>query len=489
MKKDKAKGRYNLVRHEGNPFNIDVWYPLVEDITFKTFFIPLEKDEGNIINKYYISKNDITYEDYKILENLEKKIDSEIQKNECLKKNGAFLRLVDRSPKDGDPYEKERILKEYKYNLEKLSKESNKDINDNNIRIRAIDKTHILIVKNGKDALNLLLTSARNHKDILDWIKYGGKEQIVLREWNNELSTDYEFRTFIYNNKITAISQYDHYGVFPHLFYEKDKIEKLIHEFWEKEVKNRINYPYYIIDFGYVNDKIIFIELSPFFPTTGGCLFDWNYDLDELKNGEGKLRIRDNNYENLEILLDDWEEQMNKAEKYDQIYNNFSFYDKIKNSFNFFGKGKEKEIYLFVASVLKKDFYWNKKFLKNFFDEGEIDGLGLITDESGMGWIYKGQHLKGEIWIIKESELMDIEYFYGLCNKKEDDFKSKNNGIIKCVYFEINEKYIKNKKQIENYSLDFQKSNYNPILHQIIIEEIYLDYTFDYNKKTQSKFI
>ena len=158
----------------------------------------------------------------------------------------------------------------------------------------------------------------------------------------------------------------------------------------------------------------------------------------------------------MEILLDDWEEQMNKAEKYDQIYNNFSFYDKIKNSFNFFGKGKEKEIYLFVASVLKKDFYWNKKFLKNFFDEGEIDGLGLITDESGMGWIYKGQHLKGEIWIIKESELMDFEYFYGLCNKKEDDFKSKNNGIIKCVYFEINEKYIKNKKQIENYSLDFQ---------------------------------
>ena len=51
------------MRHEGNPFNKDVWYPLVEDITIKTFFIPFEKEEGNFINKYYTSKNDITYED------------------------------------------------------------------------------------------------------------------------------------------------------------------------------------------------------------------------------------------------------------------------------------------------------------------------------------------------------------------------------------------------------------------------------------------
>ena len=73
-----------------------------------------------------------------------------------------------------------------------------------------MNKTHILIVKNGKDALNLLLTSARNHQDISDWINNRGKEQISLRERNNELSTNYEFRTFVYNNKITAISQYEH---------------------------------------------------------------------------------------------------------------------------------------------------------------------------------------------------------------------------------------------------------------------------------------
>ena len=41
MNKKLKLGRYNFVRHEGNPFNIDVWYPLVKDITFKTYFMPL----------------------------------------------------------------------------------------------------------------------------------------------------------------------------------------------------------------------------------------------------------------------------------------------------------------------------------------------------------------------------------------------------------------------------------------------------------------
>ena len=107
------KDRYNNVRHEGNPFNIDVWYPLVKNITFKSFFIPLEKIYGEIIYKFYKNKNDITYNDIKILESLEKKIDFVIQNNEYLKKNGAFIRLIDRSPKDGDPYNKENVIKKY----------------------------------------------------------------------------------------------------------------------------------------------------------------------------------------------------------------------------------------------------------------------------------------------------------------------------------------------------------------------------------------
>ena len=115
-----------------------------------------------------------------------------------------------------------------------------------------------------------------------------------------------------------------------------------------------------------------------------------------MENGEGELRIREENLENLDILIDDWEEQMKNSEKYDSIYEKFSFYEKIQNYFNFFStKPKEKDVFLFVASVLKKVFFWNKKFLNDFFDEGEADGIGLVTDKSGMGWISKGNKIKG----------------------------------------------------------------------------------------------
>ena len=51
-----------------------------------------------------------------------------------------------------------------------------------------------------------------------------------------------------------------------------------------------------------MNGKIIFMEFSPIFPTTGRGLFDLYYDIKELENGEGKLRIRGKgqNFQNLE---------------------------------------------------------------------------------------------------------------------------------------------------------------------------------------------
>ena len=39
-------------RHENMPFDIDVWYPQLKDITYKTFFLPLIRAEAQSIIKY-----------------------------------------------------------------------------------------------------------------------------------------------------------------------------------------------------------------------------------------------------------------------------------------------------------------------------------------------------------------------------------------------------------------------------------------------------
>ena len=490
--KDKEDKRWQLkingdhrFRHENTSFNIDVWYPLLEDLTFKSYFIPLERKEANAMYKYYnsryLSRGEITYKEVEILNNLENKIDTFIKNNENLSKNGAFIRLSGRSPKDGDGFDLKKLYNEYLNNLNKLSKELNIDKKDGNLRVNAISRTHTLKVNNGKDAMSLLLTSERVHSDMSDWLNNGGKEQIVLREFNNNLNYDDEFRAFIYNNKLTAISQYDHYGMYNHVIKEKDIIEKAINDFWLNKVKNRIKFSDYVIDFGYVNGNVILIELSPFLQCTGASCYRWFLHMDELKNGNGKLKVKTEEYPNVVYLTDDWEQRFKSDDvKYYDFYVKESLSSKFNNFFSyFFSKEEDDHIYyLFVGSVLKKGFYWNKKFLKEnyFYDEGICNGIEIIVDESGMGFFSKGDKVKGEIWKVSEDELIDIEYFYNICEKKKIIVNSKNNGDINCIYFERQEEKKENEKSLDFYSLDFQKENYNPILHQILIEEQYLQY-------------
>ncbi len=82
---------------------------------------------------------------------------------------------------------------------------------------------------------------------------------------------------------MTEISQYDYYGVFPHLFNIKHKLKLMIYEKW------KIVHPYlkqnnYIIDFAYLKskDEMIIIEFSPFRRCTGATLFNWDKDKDLL---------------------------------------------------------------------------------------------------------------------------------------------------------------------------------------------------------------
>ena len=109
--------------------DMDVWYPFLKSITFKTYFIPLKYREAEaIINfNYYKNKNmkdKFTKEDTKILRNLQKKVDHYFETYDDLK-NGAMFRLSGRSGKDMDYYDNKKIFALYQENLEKVSKKFN----------------------------------------------------------------------------------------------------------------------------------------------------------------------------------------------------------------------------------------------------------------------------------------------------------------------------------------------------------------------------
>ena len=486
-------------RHEGVPFEIDQWYPILKDFTFKTYFIPLEVEDAiamsNFYNEKYLSENKslkkLTYEDIIRLKNLENRIQNIFDANPNLKSKGAFARLSGRSPKEGEPYNSKKKIEKYQNNLKILGKIYNLENDSPQLKILSFLKTNILKVDNAKEALNLLLTSERIHLDLNDWIKEGGKETLALREFCENLSDDLEFRAFIYDNKLTAITQYDHYIKFEHIIKNKEKYQKLMHDYWNKNIKNIIKIPNYSIDFAIINDEVIAIEMSPFMKSTGPCCLKWELDSKEMMYGEGNLKVNENDYEDIdEVLIPDFLQGKETLEPYDILLNTKkeTWGHMFTRVFSFFEK--EEYYYILVVSVLKKNFFWNYKYLSlsEYIDEVYVKGLEIKVDKNGMGWIEinKEKSLKGEIWKVKKNQLRDIKYFYGLTIEKKYEGKiGTKNGMLDNVIFFVrkdsnNNNNLNEERSVEEYTIGIQNNEYNNMQHFIKREEKYLNYKLCY---------
>ena len=487
-------------RHEGVPFEIEQWYPIIKDFTFKTYFIPLELEDGIAMSNYYEEKylsgnknaNKLTYEDIIRLKNLEKKIQNLIDSIPNLKSKGAFVRLSGRSPKDGEPYDPKKIIHNYENNLVKFEKIYNLKKNSPQLKILSYLRSNHLKVDNAKEALNLLLSSERIHFDLKDWINEGGKEMLALREYGDNLFDDLEFRAFIYDYKLTAITQYDHYIKFDHIINNKEKYQKMIHDFWNKNIKEIIKIPNYSIDFAIMNDdKVIAIEMSPFMKTTGPCCLKWEIDSDEMMYGDGKLKVNENNYEDVkDFLIADFIFGKEVLEPYDNFLNSKKetwghFFNRI---FSLSNNKKNEYFYVLVVSLLKKNFFWNYKYLSQseFIDDTIAEGLEIKVDKNGMRWIEinTDKKVKGEIWKVTKNQLRDIAYFYGLTIEKNYEGKIVTKlGILDNVKFFVR-KYPPNErneeKSVEEYTIEMQNKEYNNFNHFIEREEKYLKYKLCY---------
>lgn len=114
---------------------------------------------------------------------------------------------------------------------------------------------------------------------------------LYLLEWINIYPFN-EFRVFVHNKKITAISQQDLYSVFEELDggYESNQENitklRLIEQYFEGNIKNEINHvDSYVYDFAILNNNIpYFIEISSFGKeyAAGSALFHWIIDEDIL---------------------------------------------------------------------------------------------------------------------------------------------------------------------------------------------------------------
>lgn len=312
-------------------FNIDQWYHKIKENTFQSELIDLSIQEAKSIIAFYKltlqkKSKELSIEDKQVLKKLETRIDDSI--SQMIKSkvcSGVFVRLSSRSPKDAPIFDHynieacERMKKNLYKNFMKIDY-SKEDvyITQQEYYAFAISIHQALKVTNGHEAMDLLCNSERIYVDLLKQIEYSDefKCKVLIREWK-EIPYELEFRSFVYNNQLNAISQYDYNIYLNYLIVNKETIKNVIHEYFEKEVKSKLEYlKNYVIDFGITSkkEKVYVIELNPFNTEesqgTGGSLFNWKEDQKILENGPLEIRIN----EKLESLPlnPDWDEYIFK---------------------------------------------------------------------------------------------------------------------------------------------------------------------------------
>ena len=530
-------------RHQNMSVDMDVWYPFLKSITFKTYFIPLKYREAEAILNYnfYRNKNmkdKFTKEDTKILKNLQKKVDYFFETYDDLK-NGAMFRLSGRSGKDMDYYDNKKIMALYEENLEKVSKKLGKEKTDVNTKYVAITTLmNRFKVNNGKDVLNVLLTSERLFLDLKDWLNHGGREQMILRKWDDSLCSDKEFRAFIQNNELKAICQDERFALFQDLVDNKDLYEKLINDYFKTALQPLMKIPNYIADFCILkNNEVKLIEFSPFLRCTSACLFRWDINYDEMLHGTGKLTVREKQCENLEYFVNEWitcqskpsdpfdnyfiedeeEEEspldkiLDKTKKFFSSLNPKKLFEKkqsndISSNTSQIEKKEEEKITkpfenrkIFVVSVLKTGFFWSHKYITYFGSENKTLGKGVLedhtiyVDKNGFGWIMekKGKKCYGEIIDVEYEDFLDVEFFYGQRDTTMQEITVKLDGKDIIVYAYIIKEIFENVKntepdnicEIEEYTIEMQNEKFNSMQHIINQQERYLNMSLDFDLK------
>ena len=520
-------------RHQNMSVDMDVWYPFLKSITFKTYFIPLKYREAEAVLNFNFFRNKnqpdkFTKEDTEILRNLEKKVDHYFQTYDDLK-NGAMFRLSGRSGKDMDYYDNKKIMSLYEQNLDKVAKIYGTDKNDVNTKYVAIcTLMNRFKVNSGKDVLNVLLTSERLFLDLKDWLNHGGKEQMILRVWDDNLCSDREFRAFIQNNELKAICQDERFAMFKNMVENKDLYEKLINDYFNKSLKPLMKIPNYIADFCILkNNEVKLIEFSPFLRCTSACLFRWDINYEEMLNGTGKLTIRDKVCENLDYFVNEWltyqgkpsdpfdnyfiedeekESIFDKTKKILSYVNPLKLFAKKENIQNKIQEKKEEEIIpkkvfenrkIFVVSVLKTGFFWSHKYITYDGSENKSLGKGVLedhtiyVDKNGFGWIMekKGKKCYGEVIDVEYEDFLDVEFFYGqrdttmkkISVKIDDKYIEVYAYVIKEIFENVKSQESDDKCEIEEYTIDMQNEKFNSMQHIINQQERYLNMSLDFD--------
>jgi hypothetical protein len=150
------------------------------------------------------------------------------------------------------------------------------------------------------------------------------RASVCIREFLDVVpaNTDCEFRSFVFQNQLNAVTQYDSQCYSPRLVQNADRISQLIQDFFATHVRDELarTHESYVIDFLVIFENDVpavvkVIEINPFHNGAGACLFSWSSDRELFMNGPFEFRYVKSPIDNVLLQMpggSTWEEDARK---------------------------------------------------------------------------------------------------------------------------------------------------------------------------------
>jgi hypothetical protein len=292
---------------------VDEWYEKINQLTFRSEFILLSKEEAHVIIKNWKNVTSTSDESHAIpleLGNLALRIDDVIQ-NHFNSNEGVFVKLSTRSPKDS-----KTIFRNASISFrDRVTEPRPDDItlrassSEDNYRMIVMSEEMLqsCLVHTGHDAVTILCDSQRVAEDLM--YAYEEKEErcsdtrseeyqisIVIRAWDSRVLPKCEFRGFVWDRHLNCLGQYWHSLFFPHL--QGPEIQRQISEdclrFFDG-IKDSLPIPNAMLDLAWFGPgEVLLIEVNPlkeglgsFRGSTG--LFDFYSDETSRRSSGGEI--------------------------------------------------------------------------------------------------------------------------------------------------------------------------------------------------------
>eukprot|EP00966_Prymnesium_polylepis_P249327 5764260-Prymnesium_polylepis.2 len=254
------------------------YFSEIEPLTFQTRFVPIDiatTEAWRIDNR----GGALSAQEQARLSTLRAQVSAHVS-DFAAAGHRSFVRLSTRSPKDAvDKVERLR-----RKAVELLRTRLAAAAPDDNAKLCALQEvtSELLSVSSAPEAFELLGMSSRCISDIVRMLDYrdalpSWDLHLIVREYR-PLPPSAEFRCFVHERRLTAVSQYFCSCYYPELPAQREATLARIATFFAAQCEPRLSLQSYIIDLAVLPDATWIIELNPYAPTTGACLFDWAAD-------------------------------------------------------------------------------------------------------------------------------------------------------------------------------------------------------------------